>query len=136
MYTQSIQDINASISVNPPTNMDNTFDMKTSSTTFVVNPENTEAYIYSEQDYAACGVVRIIMIACVGAGLAVMTIGIGFWKLIGVEMMNLLQMVFFCMGMVPTLQPLMAPVTELRNSVNGYNGLFRDYPNLYNFDDP
>jgi hypothetical protein len=41
VYTQSIQNVSASISLNPPTSMDNTFDMKVSSTTFTVDPVNT-----------------------------------------------------------------------------------------------
>lgn len=136
VYKQSIQDINASITVNPPTDMDNTFDMKTSSATFVVNPDNTEAYVYESSQYTAAGVTRVIVIACVGVGLAVLVIGLGFWKMIGVETMNVLQMMFFCMGMMSSLQPMMGPVTELYNTVNGYNGLFRDRPTLYNFDEP
>lgn len=76
------------------------------------------------------------MMGCVGIGLVVTVVGLGFWKLIGVETMNLLQMLFFCMGLMSTMQPLMAPITELRDSVNGYNGMFRDYPGLYSFDEP
>jgi hypothetical protein len=41
VYTQSIQNIDAILQMSPPTSYDNTFDMKASSISFGVSPENT-----------------------------------------------------------------------------------------------
>lgn len=76
------------------------------------------------------------MLAVVGIGLAMLIVGVAFWKLIGLEAMHFLQMLFFCMTLVDILPPMLGPVTELNSFVNGYNGMFRDYPELLEFDDP
>ena len=40
VYQQSIQNTSASLNVAPPTSLDNTFEMKASSASFVVDPDN------------------------------------------------------------------------------------------------
>lgn len=64
-----------------------------------------------------------------------MALGLASWKLIGLEVMSLLQTVYFCVSLMWTLHPLLGPVAELYSFVNGYNGLFKDNP-LYDFDEP
>lgn len=111
VYNQSIQSVSASISLNPPTGMDNTFDMKASSTVFTVDPENTEAYYFTQEAYQATSASSILIKICVGIGISVLIIGMGFWKIIGVETMNILQFLFYSMTFFTFLQPLLAPIT-------------------------
>jgi hypothetical protein len=66
-------------------------------------------------------------------GFIVFIAGFGFWMIIGLETMNILQMLFFCMCIMPSLYPMFGPVTEI-NAVNGYNEMFGENSLILNFD--
>jgi hypothetical protein len=135
VYLQSIQNISATLNVVPPTSLDNTFDMKASSASFVVNPDNSEAYFYSEGTYNSAVGMRLVLRICMGVAFSVLILGIGFWKLIGVEAMHIMQILFIANSLVSSLPPTLAPASELW-PVLGYNNMFNDFPGLYNLDVP
>lgn len=45
-------------------------------------------------------------------------------QIIGLEMMNVVQMAFFCLATLDEVQPFLATLAELYLVVNGYNRLF------------
>lgn len=111
VYTESIHLDSAIIQVFPPTSLDNTYDMKISSASFTVDPSNTEAYYYPYSTYQTSIVLAVVFKISAGLSLAVLIIGIGFWKMVGVESIHVLQILFFAMSMLTTLQPGLAPIT-------------------------
>jgi hypothetical protein len=48
----------------------------------------------------------------------------------------MLQIMFFSMSLMTFMHPTLLPITELYNSVNGYNNMFSNFPGLFNFNDP
>jgi hypothetical protein len=71
-----------------------------------------------------------------GISLGLLLLSLGFWKMIGVEVMHVLQTLFFAVSLVTVLPPTLAPMAELNSLVNGYNGLFTDFPGRMDFDEP
>ena len=135
MYQQSIQNASASLNVAPPTSLDNTFEMKASSASFVVDPDNAEAYYYSEGTYASATAMSLILKICMGAAFAALLLGVIYWKLVGVEASHIMQILFLASILVPSLPPPLAPASELWLTL-GYNNMFTDFPGLYDFGAP
>lgn len=135
VYQQSIQNKSAALNVAPPTSLDNTFEMKASSASFVVDPDNAEAYYYSEGTYTSANSMKLILKICMGVAFAVLILGIGFWKLVGVEATHVMQILFVASSLVTSLSPPLAPASELWPTL-GYNNMFADFPGLYDFGAP
>jgi hypothetical protein len=109
--------------------------MVASATTFSVSPSNADAIFFDESQYSDSQTISILLQVAVGIGFTAFIIGALFWKIVGLETMNILQMLFFCVGLMPTLLPMFSPIAEL-NAVNGYNGMFKDHTDLFDFDEP
>lgn len=135
VYAKSIQNSPASLQVAPPTSLDNTFEMKASSAVFTVDPENAVALYYSDGSYSAATSMKIILRVCMIVALVNLVIGVGFWKLVGIEATHVIQILFLASSLITSLPPAMAPATEVWPSL-GYNKLFTDFPDLFGFDSP
>jgi hypothetical protein len=132
-YTKNIQNSSAVLSIAPPTSFGNTFDMKASSTSFIVNPSNAEAYYYDDKVYSGASTLRLILRISTIIALCLLVLSLGFWKMVGIELMHVLQTLFFAVSFIATLPPTLAPIAELGSLVNGYNSLFTNFPGRINF---
>lgn len=109
--------------------------MKVSSSDFIVNPDNAPAYFYSEGTYSAANSMKVVLKVCMIVALVNLIVGIGFWKLVGVEATHVIQVLFLAGSLIVSLPPAMMPTTDTWPSL-GYNKLFTDFPDLFNFDSP
>lgn len=66
----------------------------------------------------------MVMKGCLGIALTLCVISLFVSSIIGLEMMNVLQMAFFAVAVLKESQPLLATLSELYPCVNGYNRMF------------
>ena len=79
--------------------------------------------------------MTLVLKICTGVAFAVLVLGIGFWKLVGIEAMHVMQILFVASILVASLPPPLAPASELWPAL-GYNNMFTDFPRLYDFGTP
>lgn len=105
-YNQSIQAKSVTLELSPPTIFNNTFDMKLSNSKFTVAPENSDAYYYPSSLYDQSKAVNYIYLICTGVGLLLCAVTLR--RLIGLELMSMLQLSFFSLALVSKLHPIYA----------------------------
>ena len=135
MYIQDIQKASASLTIAAPPALENTFDMKASSASFVVNPTNAEAYYYPEDTYSSATTMQFVLKVCLIGALATVVLSFRFWVLAGIELVHVVQIAFLACSLVESLPPVLAPASELWLSL-GYNKFFTDFSGLLDFQSP
>ena len=80
--------------------------MKLSNSKFTVAPSNSDAYFYPSSLYDQSKVVNIMFLACTGVGFLLCAVTLR--KLIGLELMSMLQLSFFSLTLVHRLHPIYA----------------------------
>ena len=103
--------------------------MKVSSSKFSIAPSNAEAYYYPTSTYSEGSAVEYILLAATIAGLFLC--GIAMRKLIGLELMSLLQMSFFTLTLCSTLAPIFTLWGKMGYITNGFNYLPDSINNLF-----
>lgn len=63
-------------------------------------------------------------------------LGTYFGRLVALEMMTAVQLVFFSLAMMDMLHPMLAPVAKYARISHGYNELFETVDGLYTFNHP
>lgn len=66
-----------------------------------------------------------------GIALVALIISLFVAPVLGLEMINVLQMAFLSLCILPSVQPVLATIGELYPMINGYNRLFDIVPNIY-----
>lgn len=128
-YNESIQSKNVSIELSPPTIYNNTFDMKVSSSKFTISPSNAEAYYYPDSVYTENTATDYVLLVSTIAGLVLC--GAILRKLIGLELMAMLQMSFFTLSLCNTLHPIFTLWGQRGYITNGFNELPDNIDNLF-----
>ena len=120
-YTETIQNKNVTLELSPPIIFNNTFAMKISSTKFVVTPNNMNAFFYDKEVYVQTNALNVILLVCTGVALIVCLLSAR--KLIGLEMISMLQVSFLSLSLVKGLQPIFGLWAQYGWISNGYNKL-------------
>lgn len=126
-YTENVQGIAASISINPPDGSSGLFAIKKSTVDFLIEPMNNEAAIFfNESVYAVKNKTDGVVQASQGLGLGGVVAGVFFTKTISLELTGVLQMSLFGLATVDKMNPIQSSLKELQ-SVNGYNQMFANF---------
>lgn len=126
IYGVSIQNVSASIQLTPPTNLNNSFALKASSTSFTVDPQNAEAYYYPTEIYDSAGIIYYLFMGVLGLGMLTLLLGLCSWQLIGLEATSVLQILAIESAMFSVIPPIWAPIAWNSQYAFGYNTLFHD----------
>jgi hypothetical protein len=62
----------------------------------------------------------IVLKVCVGLALFLMVLGLGFRGLISIELLNVMQMIYFVVSLLTNVSAPMVPFAQLSELVNGY----------------
>lgn len=101
---------------------------RTSPTTshLVITPDDNEgAYFYTDQVYQIESIIQKLAMAIAASSLVFCMIGIIAGKMVGIEMMAVVQISFFSLVTLSQLNPCFAALSNLQ-FVNGYNSLNRN----------
>jgi hypothetical protein len=98
--------------------------MQSTSVAFTVDPANLDAYYLEPTTYELVSGMEMVYKGTLGIAVVMTVISLFVAPIIGLEMMNVMQMAFFAVGMLGTAQPVLASLGELYPVVNGYNRLF------------
>jgi hypothetical protein len=123
-YAGDIQDQPISITVDPSrTNLLMFSRTDPTTTNLVVTPDDNEgAYFYDDKVYAMQGAVEKLATAIAFMSLAFFVVGIISGKMVGIEMMAVVQISFFSLVTLSQLNPCFAALSRLQFA-NGYNSL-------------
>jgi hypothetical protein len=93
----------------------------------VVNPDNNQAAsFYDDSTYKTANIISTVSTAISAAALVFCVLGLISGKMIGVEMMAVIQISFFSLVSLSQLNPCFAALSSLK-LVNGYNSLNNDH---------
>lgn len=97
------------------------------SANLVINPKNNQgAYFYDNYVYSFSGLISKMCIAISVLSLIVFLASIINSKIIGIEMMAVLQIIFFSLMTISQMNPCFAALSSLW-LVNSYNSIRNDY---------
>jgi hypothetical protein len=119
-YNESVQDSQLNIVFNPPTSLGNTFMMKVSSAYFVMSASNAQLVMYPVSVYMQNQKATTVLKVCAGFALFLMVIGLAFRGLIGIELLNTMQMAYFSVSLLSNVPATMTPFAQLSELVNGF----------------
>lgn len=127
-YAGDIQDQPMSITVDPSrTGLDILSRTSPTTTNLVITPDDNEgAYFYPDQVYQLQGVVQKLAMAIALLSLTFFVIGIISAKMVGIEMMAVVQISFFSLVSLSQLNPCFAALSNLLFA-NGYNSLHHNH---------
>lgn len=123
-YAEDIQGKSINISVDP-TKSNHPALMRAipSSNLLVVDPNDNEgAYFYDNNTYKIADIVSLLCTGVSAAGLTFFVIGLISGKMVGVEMMAVVQISFISLLSLSQMNPCFAALSSLK-FVNGYNSL-------------
>lgn len=92
-----------------------------------INPTNNQgAYFYEDSIYSLADTISKIFTGISGFALAIFCVSAINGKMIGVEMMAVLQVIFFSLMTLSQMNPCFSTLSFLW-LVNGYNSLQKEY---------
>lgn len=123
-YNGDIQGKPINLIVNPALSNFTLFSkMNDSSLKMIINPVNNQgAYFYDDSTYSLADMISKVSTGVSGLSLAVFMASIISGKMVGVEMMAVLQVTFFSLITLSQMNPCYAALSSLW-LVNGYNSL-------------
>lgn len=103
--------------------------MKLSNSQFVVYPENLPAYYYEETVYKESSALNTLMTVALGIG--VLLCGMFTRKMIGLELMSVIQISFFSLSLTSTLHPIFTIWGRQGYISNGFSTLPQNINKLF-----
>ena len=123
-YAADIQGYDLTVSIDPTrANIPALSRAQLSSATFVVSPDDNEAaFFYDDSTYKTADIIAKASTGISVAAAAFTALALVSGKMIGVEMMAVVQISFFSLITLSQLNPCFAALASLR-LINGYNSL-------------
>jgi hypothetical protein len=94
--------------------------MKVSSVQFVMSASNGLLLMYPVGVYMQNQKAITVLKVCAGFALFLMVIGLAFRGLIGIELLNIIQMAYFSVSLLTNVPATMIPFAQLSELINGF----------------